>query len=89
MGNKTKEFLGHTAAVSSISQSVEHEFVSGSLDGTARVWDSETGETKYVLNGHSKSVAVLTLPNGIVITGSSEPKVKLWYRGILAKEIQH
>ena len=44
--------------------------MSGSWDGTARVWDTKTGKCKYVLEGHSHAVSVLVLPNGIIITGS-------------------
>lgn len=69
-GNKIKEFTGaHSSPISSLRQSVEHEVVSGSFDGTAVVWDSETAEAKYQLQSGSKAVSVLTLPNGIVLTG--------------------
>jgi len=44
--------------------------VSGSWDGTARIWDTRTGECIKVMDGHSHAVAVLALPNGIIITGS-------------------
>jgi len=37
---------------------------------TARVWDVETGKVKETLSGHSHATAVLSLPNGIIITGS-------------------
>jgi phospholipase A-2-activating protein len=32
-------------------------------------------------------VAVLSLPNGIVITGSQDKKIRLWYQGQMEKEI--
>jgi WD40 repeat protein len=46
------------------------EFVSGSWDGTAIVWDVNTAEPKEILKGHTHATAVLTLPNGVTITGS-------------------
>ena len=45
-GTVIKEFIGHELAVNSLHQSVETELVSGSLDGTAKVWDVETGKVK-------------------------------------------
>ena len=42
-GNPAKIFEGHTLTVNSLSQSVPGELVSGSWDGTAIVWDTNTG----------------------------------------------
>ena len=69
-GNPVLEYTGHTGAVNSLSQAVENELVTGSWDGTAKIWDVETGQCKSTLEGHAHAVSVLTLPNGIVITGS-------------------
>ena len=69
-GNPVQELNGHEAAVNSVSQAVSHEVVTGSWDGTAKVWDVETGQVKETLGGHTHATSVLTLPNGIVITGS-------------------
>ena len=51
-GNPAKEFIGHESNVNSLSQSIPEELVSGSWDGTARVWDTNTGQCKAVLEGH-------------------------------------
>ena len=69
-GNPTLIFEGHENNVNSLSQAIPEEIVSGSWDGTARVWDTATGKCKNVLDGHSHAVCVLALPNGIIITGS-------------------
>jgi len=69
-GNPVMEYQGHTAAVNSLSMALNDEFVSGSWDGTAIVWNTTTGEPKEILKGHTHATAVLTLPNGITITGS-------------------
>ena len=39
-GNPSKVFEGHENCVNSLSQSVPEEIVSGSWDGTARIWDT-------------------------------------------------
>lgn len=85
-GNPIMEFSGHEGAVSSLSQCIEGELVSGSWDGTAKVWDTATGQVKATLDGHSHAVCVLTLPNGITITGSQDKKIRLWHAGVQHKE---
>ena len=80
------EYTGHEGAVSSLSQCNENELVSGSWDGTAKIWDVSTGKVKETLEGHSHAVCVLTLPNGITITGSQDKKIRLWYGGKLERE---
>ena len=69
-GNPIQMFEGHEGAVNSLSQAIPEEIVSGSWDGTAKIWDVETGKLKMTLGGHSHAVAVLTMPNGITVTGS-------------------
>jgi phospholipase A-2-activating protein len=63
-------FEGHENCVNSLSQAMPGELVSGSWDGTAIVWDTKTGKPLAKLEGHAHAVAVLSLPNGIIITGS-------------------
>lgn len=46
---------GHTRAVSSVRFSHSGaSLASASADGTARVWDADTGSCLHVLQGHSK-----------------------------------
>jgi phospholipase A-2-activating protein len=85
-GNPILEYSGHDGAVNSLSQCNEGEFVSGSWDGTAKVWDMGTGQAKATLEGHTHAVSVLTLPNGITITGSQDKKIRMWYGGKMEKE---
>ena len=85
-GNPTLEYMGHEGTVNSLSQCVANEFVSGSWDGTAKIWDVKTGQCKSTLEGHSHAVSVLTLPNGVTITGSQDKKIRLWYNGRQEKE---
>ena len=86
-GNPHLIFEGHEGAVNSLSQAVPEELVSGSWEGTARIWDTATGKVKHVLEGHSHAVSVLTLPNGINITGSQDATIRIWYKGNMQKEI--
>jgi phospholipase A-2-activating protein len=88
-GNPVREFNDHTAAVNSLSQAINEEFVSGSWDGTAIVWDFETGLAKEKLTGHTHATAVLTLANGITITGSQDKAIRLWFKGKQEKVIEN
>jgi phospholipase A-2-activating protein len=69
-GNKLQTFTGHTGAVNSISQALPDEVVTGSWDGTARIWNVKTGACIKVLPDHSHATSVLTLQNEVTITGS-------------------
>lgn len=82
-GNPNMLFEGHENVVNSLSQSVPDEIVSGSWDGTARIWETATGKCKKVLEGHQHAVSVLSLPNGIIITGSQDKAIRLWFQGNL------
>jgi phospholipase A-2-activating protein len=55
---------------------------------TARIWDVETGKVKQTLPGHTHATAVLTLANGITITGSQDKQIRLWYNGKQEKVFQ-
>jgi WD40 repeat protein len=48
---------GHTLALASIAYSPDGKFVAtGSYDGTAKVWDTDTGKEVITLNGHTGTV---------------------------------
>ena len=88
-GNPAMLFEGHENSVNSLSQSIPEQLVSGSWDGTAKIWDTATGKCLHTLEGHQHAVAVLSLPNGIVITGSQDKAIRLWYQGQQKKDIQN
>jgi len=52
LGNPAMVFEGHENVVNSLSQSVPEELVSGSWDGTAKVWDPKSGKCMATLEGH-------------------------------------
>ena len=60
-GSVIKTFNGHTGAVNSLSQALPEEVVSGSWDGTARIWNVQTGACTKILPDHSHATSVLTL----------------------------
>jgi len=86
MGNPVMIYEGHESAVNSISQAIPEEVVSGSWDGTARIWNVESGKCITTLPDHSHATAVLTLQNGITITGSQDKKIRIWFKGNLERE---
>jgi WD40 repeat protein len=68
--------LGHTGPVWSVAISPDGKrIVSGSQDGTARVWDAATGQEVVRFNGHTLCVyAVAVSPDGSrVLSGSGWP----------------
>ena len=63
--------LGHAHNVCALDVSPKHDFVvSGSWDGTARVWAVGKWECSAILEGHGGSVwAVLAYDSDIIVTG--------------------
>ncbi|KAJ1555786.1 hypothetical protein HK405_013091, partial [Cladochytrium tenue] len=75
--------VGHKERIYSVAFSVDgRRIVSGSNDGTARIWDAATGNQLAVLEGHesrSSVTAAAFSPDGwLVVTGSSDKTVRIW-----------
>ncbi|MGO7947165.1 WD40 repeat domain-containing protein, partial [Rhizobium ruizarguesonis] len=72
---------GHEGAVMSAVFSPDGSLVAtGSLDDTARIWDSATGEQLHVLNGHSAVLfSVAFSPDGKrIVTVSADRTTRVW-----------
>jgi WD40 repeat protein len=54
--------------------------ISGSDDNTVKVWNLQTGEVQFTLQGHSDSVlaVAVTADGKRVISGSDDNTVKVW-----------
>jgi phospholipase A-2-activating protein len=81
VGNPLLVYEGHSKIVNSLSQCVPNEVVSGSWDGTARVWDVETGKCKHILADHTHAVCTAAFPDGLIVTGSQDKQINLWKDG--------
>jgi WD40 repeat protein/DNA-binding SARP family transcriptional activator len=66
-----------------VSWSPDGRLVAISSEGTARVWDAETGTLKYTLRGHSGFVlSVAWSPDSSrLVTGGSDGTAKVWEIG--------
>jgi WD40 repeat protein len=79
-------FLGHEGTVSGVAFSPDGQYVlSGSADGTLRLWDVETGEEVRIFTGHDDVIwSVAFSPDGqYVLSGSGLPgsedrTLRLW-----------
>jgi WD40 repeat protein len=75
------QFMGHTSVVTWCAFAAGDAWlVSGSLDGTVRVWESRTGVCTRVLTGHADGVLCgeLGAKDKYVATGSLDCTVRLW-----------
>jgi WD40 repeat protein len=59
----------------------ESRILTASSDGTARVWDAETGDEIFTLSGHTDAVnqAAWSGDDGRILTASSDGPVRQWY----------
>jgi len=77
--NLQMKFEGHTDNVCCLVE-CGAQLVTGSWDGTAKVWDANTGECRHTLEVGQYAVTVAVLPTGEIITGSSDAALRI-YRG--------
>ena len=64
IGNLLNILQGHEKGVISFSWTSELKLISGSWDGSARIWDLTTGSMLQMLGPHENGVHVLGLPDG-------------------------
>ena len=77
-------FAGHSDSLNSVAFSPDGKLVlTGSDDGTARLWEAGSGKQVGVLEGHSDPVSSVAFsPDGkLVLTGSLDRTARLWETG--------
>lgn len=88
-GKTFSPLAGHEADVNSISQTASGDIITGSWDGTARVWSK--GKCVKVLGGpeqHQYAVVVCGLSTGEIVTGSANGSLHIWSAdGTLKKSV--
>jgi WD40 repeat protein len=74
------ELRGHGDIIQDVAFTSAGKSVTASLDGTARIWDLESGRQLATLRGHSGPLlGVAVSPDGaLVATGSLDGTAKLW-----------
>ena len=77
-GPLLQTFAGHTGGVTALAVLPDGRALSGSEDGTLRLWDLASGESR-VLAGHTGGVTALAvLPDGRALSGSDDGTLRLW-----------
>ena len=70
---------GHGGWVSAVALTGDGRVVSGSYDGTVKVWDLDSGQEQRTLSGHGEWVHALALTgDGRVVCASDDGTVKVW-----------
>jgi WD40 repeat protein len=92
-GQELRTVMGHKVPVCSVAFSSDGKrFAAGAADGTAKVWDMETGHPLHTLKGHGRSQTSFSLqnptkevraiafsPDGTCLaTGGEDGVIKLW-----------
>jgi hypothetical protein len=77
-GKPMQSFIGHKKSVYSLLR-LSNILVSGSSDETVRFWSTTTSECVQTLKAHKGGVHALAwLPDGYVVTASSDELIKIW-----------
>ncbi|CAM9242592.1 unnamed protein product [Phaeothamnion confervicola] len=80
-GYPRRSLTGHSHFVSEVVISSDGQFaLSGSWDGTLRLWDINTGRTTRSFVGHAKDVlsVAFSADNRQIVSGSRDKTIKLW-----------
>ncbi|KAJ3451468.1 guanine nucleotide-binding protein beta g protein beta [Anaeramoeba flamelloides] len=81
-GSKITEFLDHNGDVMflTLKPGDSNIFISGSCDGTAKLWDIRTSDCEYTFEGHESDVNTVSFfPNGNCFgTGSDDATCKFF-----------
>lgn len=77
-------YKGHKSAICNIKELSEMNIlISGSWDGSARIWDLKSSACKHILNSHQHAVtiSIISQPNTsefFLLTGSQNKSLFLW-----------
>ena len=77
---KAQIFVGHSDEVTAVAWSPDgHHILTGSGDGTARIWDATTGDNTLTLNHKAPVNAVAWSPDARhILTGSGDGTARIW-----------
>jgi WD40 repeat protein len=65
--------VGHNDDVFCVVTLSDNRIVSGSLDNTIKIWNSQTGDCEITLTNHNNMIICITLlPNGKIVSGSND-----------------
>lgn len=79
-GAQDRQWSAHTNEILCVAYTPEgNQIVSGSYDGTAKVWNT-TGTLVHALNGHSGAVQAIAASSAFIATGDTLGRVRLWNR---------
>lgn len=88
-GNPVRQFIGHEDNVCSVVERGT-QLVTGSWDGTAKVWDINTGEMRHSLDaGPPRAVTVAILPTGEIVTGAQDASLRIFRGTECTKKIEN
>jgi guanine nucleotide-binding protein subunit beta-2-like 1 protein len=80
-GIPQRRLTGHSHFVQDVASSMDGKYaLTGSWDGTLRLWDLTTGNTTVTFVGHKKDVlsVAFSVDNRQIVSGSRDKTINLW-----------
>jgi len=76
-----KRFEGHSGFIEDVALSHDAQYaLTGSWDGTLRLWSTSTGQTRSIFRGHTKDVlsVAFSADNRQIVSGGRDGKIMMW-----------
>ena len=67
----------HSDSVTCVARYIDGRIISGSADGTVKLWNPETGEVQEIIR-HGSDVKSVCVVGVLIASGSEDDTVRLW-----------
>jgi F-box and WD-40 domain protein CDC4 len=70
--------VGHSGTVRSVKALSANRAISGSKDGTLRLWNIERGDCEALFEGHSATIRSLAVHGDLAVSASYDNDARVW-----------
>lgn len=71
-------FIIQITVYSVVLDPMRNQACSGSMDGTVRIWNLQTGQCQHLLTGHTSLVGLLGLSSSHLVSAAADSTLRIW-----------